>query len=80
LVNQTRGVSPYIRVGCGVIAARYIEYTIRSRLWLATALMLVNYGKTSTGRNFRRVCCDYKDACIKQFKLATSAKLGHSKN
>jgi hypothetical protein len=80
LVNQTRGAIPYIRVGFGVIAERYIENTTWSRLWLATASMLVNFGKTSTGRNSRRTYFDCKNECSKQFKWAISAKLGHSRN
>jgi hypothetical protein len=79
-VNQTRGVTPWIRVGKTVIGLRYIENTNGCRLWLATALMLVNYGKTSTGRNSRRIYSDYRKECSKQFRLATSVKLGHFKN
>lgn len=45
MVNQTRGVTPYIRVGQSVIGLRYIENINGCRLWLATVLVLVNYGK-----------------------------------
>jgi hypothetical protein len=80
LVKQTRGVTPYIRVGQSVIGLRYIENINGCRLWLATALVLVNYGKNLTGRNSRRTYSDYRKECLKQFKLATSEKLGHFKN
>lgn len=52
MVDQTSGLTPQIRVGQGVIALRYSEYTNWSRLWLDTALMLVNFGRNYLGRNF----------------------------
>jgi hypothetical protein len=50
-VGWTSNGIPLIRVGCGVTAARRSEYTIRSRTWLDTAAVLVNFGKIHPGRN-----------------------------
>ena len=53
-VDQTSGLIPSVRVGCGVIAARCSENTNWRRVCLDTAVMLVKLGKTSPGKDFRR--------------------------